>query len=167
MTTKAKAPNTGKQAEKAAAEPVLSSRPDEALHQFMRTVEELKAVYAEENAALLAADTKLFIALQDRKIAIVRNYQSCAQQIITRREEFKSASPAVRRQLQAMQEDFSRLAAVNIKAIERVSKSVQRLGARIMRAARESVQKKSVNYGATGNINKIERAVSLGFSESA
>jgi hypothetical protein len=167
MTTKAKAPNSGKPAEKPAGEPVLSSRPDEALRQMMRTVDELKAVYAEENAALLAADTKLFIALQDRKIAIVRNYQACAQQIIDRREEFRNTSPAVRRQLQAMQEDFSQLAAVNIKAIDRVSKSVQRLGARIMRAAREAVQKKSVNYGSSGNINKIERAVSLGFSESA
>src|SRR6185295_17862324 len=167
MTTKAKSPNAGKPAEKPAPELVLSRSPERAMQEMMAVIDRLRAVYAEENAALLAADTKLFIALQDRKIAAVRDYQAGAQQIITRREEFRATSPAVRRQLKAMQEDFSKLTAVNLKALDRMGKSVQRLGARIMRAARESVQKKSVNYGATGSINKIERAVSLGFSESA
>jgi hypothetical protein len=146
---------------------VLSRDPNRALREMMDAIAALQAIYAEENTALAAADTRAFIALQERKIKIVKNYQSAAQQIIARRDEFRSASPAAKHQLQAMQAEFSELAAVNMQALDRIRRSVQRLGARVMRAARESVQKTSVNYGAKGSMNKVDRAVSIGFSESA
>jgi flagellar biosynthesis/type III secretory pathway chaperone len=167
MSTPTKSLNTGKLEQSGARELVLSRNPDHAMQEMMETINSLRAVYAEENAALLAADTRLFLALQERKIQTVRNYQAATQQIISRRDEFKSVKPEVRHQLRGMQEDFSKLSAVNLHALDRMRKSVQRLGARIMNAARESVQKTSVNYGASGSMNKIERAVSIGLNESA
>ncbi len=167
MTTNKQTAKPGKPAEKGEKEFVLSRHPEKAMQEMVQAIEALRAFYAEENAALLAADTKLFISMQDRKIRVVKNYHAGIQQIIARRDEFKNISPVLRRHLHALHEDFTKLSDVNLKALERMTKSVQRLGARIMHAAREQVQKKSVNYGKTGNINKIERAVSIGFSESA
>jgi uncharacterized protein YbjQ (UPF0145 family) len=167
MTTHKHPAKPAKPAEKGEKEFVLSRHPEKAMQEMVQAIEALRAFYAEENAALLAADTKLFMTMQDRKIRVVKNYHAGVQQIIARRDEFTNISPVLRRHLHALHEDFTRVTDVNLKALERMTKSVQRLGARIMHAARESVQKKSVNYGKSGNINKIERAVSIGFSESA
>jgi len=159
--------NTAKPDPNAGKDIVLSRNPDKALNEMIETITALRAVYAEENAALLAADTKRFLALQARKIQTVKNYQSATQQIIVRSAEFKNVKPEVRYHLRMMQEDFAKLTDVNLKALDRMRKSVQRLGARIMHAAREAVQKNSVNYGKSGSMNRIERAVSIGINESA
>lgn len=168
MSTYKQQPNKGNAALPAPAKELILSRdPNRALREMMDAIAALQAIYAEENAALAAADTRAFVALQERKIGIVKNYQSAAQQIIARRDDFRGVNPAFKHQLQIMQNEFSELAAVNMQALDRIRRSVQRLGARVMRAARESVQKTSVNYGAKGSMTKVERAVSIGFSESA
>lgn len=146
--------------------PVLSRDPDKAMQQMMDMMDALRNVYIEENSALATADTQAFLALQDRKIAAARTYQAGTEQLFNRRDELKHINIALKQQLQEKQEEFSGIMSENLKALDRLRGGVQRLNERIMSSAREAAQHKNVNYSATGSLNKNERAVSIGLSES-
>ena len=150
-----------------AGETTLSRNPARAMMEMMDTINALRALYKEENAVLEAADTRTFLAMQERKMAIVRAYRSFAQQMIERRAEFKSVDPKLRREMAAAYEDFTNLAAANMESLDRVRLSVKRLGNRIMHVARESARKRTPNYGASGNLNINNRKVSIGLNQSA
>lgn len=151
----------------AAQEFVLSENPAKAMQEMMDTINDLRDVYTEETNALQAVDTMKFLQLQDRKIAAARDYQAGVDQIMKRREQFKNTPQAVRDELKRKQEEFSALTCANLDALERMQKTVRRLGDRIMKAARETAEKSSPNYGAKGSINKNKRPVSIGINESA
>lgn len=146
---------------------VLSRNPDKAMQEMMETINALRTVYEQENAALDASDTKGFLGLIDRKMAIARDYHAGAVQMLERREEFSKADPDLRKKLLDMQEDFSELSSRNLESLDRMRRSVRRLGDKIMGAAREAVKKDSVNYEASGNLYDTDRSVSLGLNESA
>lgn len=150
-----------------AADFVLSRNPERAMQEMMEAIAALRAIYAEETKFLTALDTKAFVALQPRKNAAIAKYQAGIQQIIARREEFKKTKPESRVQLITMQEEFFALTSVNLKALDVLNKSVQRLGNRIMLAARKAVQKNGVNYSKSGNMANGERIVSIGINQSA
>jgi organic radical activating enzyme len=144
----------------------LSRDPDKAMQQMMETIDSLREVYLEENAALEVADTQTFLRLQDRKIAAARKYQSGAEQLLSRGDDLQHINIALKQQLQSKQDEFSGIMSENLKYLDRLRKGVQRLNDRVMRSAREAAQHKNVNYSAKGHLNKNERAVSLGLSES-
>lgn len=146
---------------------LLSGDPNKAMQQMMETIDRLRDVYVEENEALQSADTKKFLRLQDKKIAAARNYQSGAEQMLERKSDLQHIDNALKQQLVHKQEEFSGIIAENLKALDRIRKGVQRLNDRIMNSAREAAQTKNVNYSAKGKLNKNERPVSIGLSESA
>lgn len=146
---------------------ILSGDPNKAMQQMMDTIDRLRDVYLEENAALQAADTKKFLRLQDKKIAAARNYQSGAEQILERKDDLTHINTALKQQMFVKQEEFAGVVAENLKSLDRIRKGVQRLNDRIMTSAREAAQTKNVNYSAKGKLNKNERPVSIGLSESA
>ena len=146
---------------------LLSGDPNKAMQQMMETIDRLRDVYVEENEALQGADTKRFLGLQDRKIAAARNYQSGAEQMLERKGDLQHIDNALKQQLAHKQEEFSGIIAENLRALDRIRKGVQRLNDRIMNSAREAAQTKNVNYSAKGKLNKNERPVSIGISESA
>jgi hypothetical protein len=146
---------------------ILSGNPEKAMQEMMEAIDSLRTVYTEETDALLAVDTMKFLQLQDRKIEAARNYQSGVEQIMKRKDEFKGAGVEIREELKKKQEEFSMLACANLEALDRMTKTVKRLGDRIMRAARETAEKRTPNYGANGSLNKNKRAVSIGINESA
>lgn len=150
-----------------AQEFTLSDNPDKAMNEMMEAINSLRDVYIEETDALLKIDTMKFLQLQDKKISAARNYQSGVSQILQRRDEFKNATPATREELKKKQEEFSMLTNANLDALERMHKTVKRLGERIMSAARETAEKRSPNYSARGNMSKNKRGVSIGINESA
>lgn len=151
-----------------AAQPfILSRSPDKAMQEMMEAIDALKVIYVEENEALTSADTNRFLSLQDKKLSAARNYQIGTEQILARKEEFKNIDPVLRQKLVAKQEEFAALGAANLDAIARVRKSVQRLGERIMGAARDAAKKDAPNYSARGNLNNGDRRVSIGINESA
>lgn len=141
--------------------------PTKAMQEMMATIDALRTLYVEENAALEKCDTRTFLTLQDRKIETARRYQSGIAQMLERKDEMRAADPSLRQRLVAMQEDFSTLTAANVKALDRVQRGVKRLGDRIMSAARDAAQKEAVNYGKKGLLNKYKGPVSIGVSESA
>lgn len=146
---------------------VLSRNPDKAIQEMMETIDALRAVYRDENDALKRSDSKAFVGLQDRKIRIAREYQNNTQQLLERKAEFSGASPALRKRLLDAHQEFTTLAAENMAGLERMRKSVQRLGDRIMSAARDAARKNTPNYGSSGNLNTNTRSVSISLNESA
>jgi hypothetical protein len=166
QTTPAKTAQPAAGAEKT-AELILSRDPGRAMQEMMETIDALRRIYVEENAMLGRADTRGFLGLQDRKIALARSYQAGTEQIIARREEFKAVSPALKSRLREAQESFSELAAINLKAIDRLKHGVGRLNERVMSAARKAAQQNSVSYGKRGVLGSGERRISIGVNESA
>lgn len=152
---------------KLAAELTLSASPEKAMQEMMEAIDGLRDVYAEETEALQQIDTMKFLKLQDKKITAARNYQSGIDQILKRRDEFKSTPEDVREELKKKQEEFSALATANIEALDRMHKTVRRLGERVMNAAREAAIKNSPNYSSKGSMNHKNRGVSIGINESA
>jgi len=146
---------------------VLSGDPNKAMQQMMDTIDQLRDVYVEENVALENADTNKFLSLQDRKISAARKYQAGTEQMIERKDTLAHIDAALKQQLFGKQEEFAGIIAENLKGLERMRRGVQRLNDRIMTSAREAAQTKNVNYSAKGKLNKNERAVSIGISESA
>lgn len=144
----------------------LSGDPNKAMQQMMETIDRLRDVYVEENAALSVSDTKKFLGLQDRKIAAVDKYQSGARQILERGESLRHIDLALRDQLREKHEEFSGIMAENLKSLDRLRGGVQRMNDRIMRSAREAARARNVNYKANGSLGQNERPVSLGLSES-
>ena len=53
----------------------LSGSPDKAMQEMMKIIDDLRAVYIEETEALESADTMRFLNIQDKKMAVTRNYQ--------------------------------------------------------------------------------------------
>lgn len=147
---------------------VLSRNPDRAMQEMMETIDALRTLYVEENDALTSADTKRFLALQERKQDAARLYRDGAEQMIRRRDEFKDINPETRAKFTALQDEFSTLTSENLAALARLRGAVQRLGDRIMKAARDAAHKSSPNYGARGNLNNTgKKALSIGVYESA
>lgn len=145
----------------------LSADPHTAMREMMATIDALRNIYIEENAALDKCDTRTFMGLQESKIETARRYQSGIAQMLERKDEIRAADPTLRQRLAAMQEDFSSLTAANVKALNRVQRGVKRLGDRIMSAARDAAQNEAVNYGKKGMLNKYKGPVSIGVSEQA
>lgn len=145
---------------------VLSGDPNKAMQQMMDTIDSLRNLYVEENEALEAADTKRFLSLQNRKVSVARDYQAGAAQLIERKDELQHIDTVLKQQLMGKQEEFSGIVAENLKAMDRLRRGVQRLNDRIMTSAREAAQTKNVNYSEKGKLNKNERSVSIGLSES-
>ena len=145
---------------------VLSGDPNKAMQQMMDTIDTLREIYVEENEALKSSDSKGFLVLQDKKIAAVKNYHDGAQQLLERKGDLQHIDTAVKQQLMEKQEEFSGIMSENLKSIDRLKRSVGRLNDRIMSSARDEAQKKNVNYSKQGQLNKNERAVSIGVNES-
>lgn len=146
---------------------LLSSNPERALNEIIRTIGELHEVYQEENQALGNADTKTFLSLQNRKIEMAQMYDSRMQQLIARRKEFKTSSPALKQKLKQMHEDFSGIAQENLKGIDAMKRSIERLNTRIMNVAKEAAEVQNTFYSAEGALHKRRRSVSMGLNESA
>ena len=144
---------------------ILSGDPNKAMQQMMDTIDSLREVYREENDALHSSDTKRFLGLQDRKIAIARDYQEGAQQMLERKSDLKGIDMRLKEQLVEMQKDFSGLMTDNIKELNRMRRGVNRLNDKIMSSARDTARTKNVNYSQAGSLNINERAGSLGLSE--
>lgn len=146
---------------------ILSQDPNQAMQEMMQALDDLRTVYNEENDALVSADTRRFMDLQERKIEAAQRYHDTASQVIEHREELKAADPALRRQLQDMHSDFAALTQKNLSNIERMNKSVKRLSERVIKGARDAALRDTASYSRQGTLYRNDRLVSTGINESA
>ena len=148
---------------------VLSRDTNTALNEVMRTIHALEDVYKDETAALKNMDRNTFLSLQDSKFTAARNYQSHMEQIMARKGEIQSADPSIKEKLKNVYAEFSEHSQNNMRAIERMQRSTERLGNTIRNAAIRSAQdQRGCGYGDNGKISPHaqSKAVSSGFGET-
>lgn len=146
---------------------LLPKQSNRAVQAMLDVIEELASFYEQENETVDATDTRSFITLQDRKIALARRYQEYAKQALARRDELKNAAPDLRQRLIIAHDKLTEHTSKNLDGLERLRKGVNRLSERIMSGAREAAQKEVPNYNAGGSLTPHKRAVSMGLNESA
>lgn len=135
----------------------LSARPQKAMQEMMETIDTLRNVYERETNALKASDAKSFLAMQDEKLEIARRYQSGISQILKRKDEMKSVDPDMRAKLETMQKEFSELTHENMKALERMNRTMNSLGNTLQKAVAEATRKdRTFAYTAQGRVNTDE-----------
>lgn len=146
----------------------LSENPAQALQDMMTTLDHLRRVYEEETKALQLSDIKAFFALQNEKIAAAQDYHAGVSELVARKDEMLAVHPDMKSLFTRKHEEFSSLARENMEALNRMRRTVDRLGNRMVRAAREAAARDGVNYGASGQMNATQhRPVTIGVSESA
>lgn len=131
----------------------LSHDPALALNEMMMTIDALRQVYVAETAALKASDTKGFLSLQDAKIEAAQKYHDGFTEFMLRKDEMAKTNPEARKLFGRKQQEFSKIAAENLDALGRMNRITDRLGQRIMRAARENAARDGVAYGSGGDMN--------------
>lgn len=147
----------------------LPADPDRALEQMILTIQHLKDIYVRETNALESADSKAFMAMQEEKFIAAQNYQDGIQQILARKDEMKTASPVLKASLRGLQQEFSTLFERNLDALDRMSKTMLRLGEKIRGVAMEEANKyRTLSYGETGHVQHDKnKMVSTGLIETA
>lgn len=145
----------------------LSSNPNKAMQQMMVTIDELKARTIKETAALNESNTSLFMDLQDEKLTVAREYLHGMEDLMSRSDEMKNASPAIKEKFKEVRENFALIAKENLEAIEKMRNGMRKLEERIILAARKEADSKSkFSYGSNGYLqNGI--ASRIGVNESA
>lgn len=148
----------------------LSANPNKAIQDMMETIDHLRNVYEMETEALNKSDVQTFMSLQDEKIETARHYQDGVAQLISRKDELQNVDEETRGQLDRMQKEFSNLAARNMKALEKMQKTVDRFGGTLREAARDAVKKdRSTNYTSRGrmDLENAKRITTGTISETA
>ena len=145
----------------------LSRDPNKAMQEMMFTIDRLRNILVEETTALKDADTQSFLAMQDKKVDIARDYLEGMDQLIIRKEEIKTADPTILKKLEDMRSDFGDVAHENHAALSRMKNGMKRLGERIMETARETAKREQqFVYGSNG-ILQNSGGGTIGVSESA
>jgi hypothetical protein len=157
-----------KQTQAATQETLLSHDPAKAMQEMMQAIDALRNIYVEETIALKAADTKAFFGVQDRKIEAAQNYHAGITEAMARKDELLQAHPQMKSLFRRKQEEFSKIADENLEALDRMRRTVDRLGNRIMRSARDSAMRDGVSYSARGDLSGYKnKPVTMGLNESA
>lgn len=145
---------------------ILPNNPDRAMQEMMNTIDRLRLSMIEETRVLKEADTKSFMALQDKKLDIAHDYLQGMSQMLSRKDELKSADPALKNRLEKMRVEFADIAHENHAALERMKNGMKRLGERIMETAREAAKKEDqLIYGSSGQMRSGLKAT-IGINES-
>lgn len=147
----------------------LHRDPNKAMQQMMESIDQLRNVYEQETEALKTADTNSFLSLQQHKMDSAASYERGINELIARKDEMQAVEPQIKKKLNKMQEDFSELSMRNMDALQRMQRTVERLGGTIRTAAKEAAQKQRVfSYGQNGQIENDERKhISISLHEEA
>lgn len=147
----------------------LSADPNKAMQDMIATIERLRGVYTRETEALEAMNTREFLSLQDEKLQTANLYKAGIEDILRRKHEMKTAQPALKKQLERMQDDFAALSSQNMAALKRMQRTMERLSQTVQRAAKDSVNRqRAFSYSPDGHLQRDERrSISTGISETA
>lgn len=146
----------------------LSPDPKKAIQDMMQTIDALRNVYVAETMALAKSDTSAFLGLQDKKIEAAQNYHTGISEFLARKDEILTVHPDLKSLIRKKQEEFSEIARENLDALDRMRRTVDRMGNRIMQAARDAATREGVTYGKSGNMSGYKnRPVTMGLNESA
>ena len=146
----------------------LPRDPSKAMQQMMSTIDDLKDIYVAETDALERMDSQAFLAMQENKINQAQVYEQGIKELISRKEEMKKVDPALKTKLSKMQDEFADLSQKNLIALDRMKRTMERLGGTIRNAAKEEAMKKrTFSYGQNGKFSgqNKNKKISLSVSE--
>lgn len=159
--------NKNQEMEKQKQHKKLSRDPNKAMQEMMQTIDRLHATLMAETKVLKETDTKSFMAMQDEKVIVAREYLDGMKQLIDRKDEIKNADERLIIKLEEARKNFAETAHENYAAINRMKNGMKRLGDRIMETARETARKeKQFTYGANGHLMSSTSGT-IGINESA
>ena len=149
-------------AENASADPVT------AMQDMMASIDTLRGIYIEETAALNAADTNAFFGIQERKIRAAQDYHAEITGLVARKDELLNVHPELKSLVRKKQEEFSHVTRENLDALNRMRRTMDRLGRRLTQAACDAAKSESVAYGSGGHLSTQRgKPVTVGINESA
>ncbi len=107
----------------------------------------------EETAAVKKSDFKTVDALQAEKRQFAALYAEMVQALSQRKDEMPLLDPAMRDTLIRARTEFTITLQHNLRALENMKRSAQRLANRILEAARHAVKDEcQTNYSAKGQV---------------
>lgn len=132
--------------------------------EILGTLEEFSAVLKKETAALRKLDFKTVDTLQDGKRDVAKRYQGMVNALVARSEEMAALEKPLRERLVKARTGFTLLLGENMRALEAVKDSSQRLVNKILDAARQAVtDENQTNYSARGKAQAYKTST-LSFS---
>ncbi len=140
-----------------------------ALLEMTHTIKKLGGIYVEETEALNNIDNDRFLAIQENKLTVAQEYRENMVQMLDRKDEVSKSSPAMKRNLQKIYEEFQEISRKNMESLVRMQKCTESLGNTLRSAAiRDAHKQNGYSYGDNGSISKTSRKkpVSSGLSET-
>jgi hypothetical protein len=123
-----------------------------AVLEVLEVLESFSLLLKTETAALKKRDFDVVDKLQPEKRLIARQYQDLVVGLGARREEMGKLEMSLREKLIRKRTDFTLLLSDNMRTLENVRHSTQRLVDKILDAARSSVtDEQQTNYSSKGN----------------
>lgn len=130
-----------------------------AVQDIMEVLENFSALLNDETAALKRSDFEKVDSLQEEKKTIARLYQSMITALGTRAEELQALDIPTRDKLIQTRTRFTIILEDNMRVLELVKRSTQRLADRILDIARLSVvDGRQTSYGTKGHVQSYRSA---------
>lgn len=119
----------------------------------LNTLAEFSNILEQENAALRKSDFKTLDTLQADKRLYAAQYHDHVTKLTERGEEMRNLDIKLKEKLVVARTEFTLLLQENMKALENMKNSTQRLANRILEVARQSVTTdQQTGYSAKGQV---------------
>jgi hypothetical protein len=147
--------------------PAATSGINMALKDVITAITNLRDALIKENEALDHANSRAFMDLQDEKVACARRYEAAMNALLDHKDTVNQCDPRLKSILLSLEKGFAKVMADNLVKLERMKGATEKLGERIMRSARKSVETQTqFAYGSSGTMQRGVKA-SMGLSEQA
>lgn len=128
-----------------------------AVTDILKVLENFSALLNDETAALKRSDFATVDSLQENKRTIARTYHDMVTALGARAEELQSLDMPMREKLIRARTTFTLILNDNMRVLELVKRSTQRLSERILDIARLSVvDSNQTSYGMKGNVQSYK-----------
>lgn len=128
-----------------------------AVTDILKVLENFSALLNDETAALKRSDFATVDSLQENKRMIARTYHDMVTALGARAEELQSLDMPMREKLIRTRTTFTLILNDNMRVLELVKRSTQRLSERILDIARLSVvDNNQTSYGMKGNVQSYK-----------
>ena len=124
-----------------------------------------KALLVAETDALKKADFKKVDSLQPEKQRMAKQYETQIKGLFAKKAEMITVDLKLRERVVSARTQFTKTLYDNMRAIDNARKSSKRLVERILQAARDAVEEKTV-YGGRGKMEPTQKILSVRIDQS-
>jgi hypothetical protein len=124
---------------------------------LLSTLDAFSALLEKETKALRSFDIETVEKLQDEKRQVAKMYQDMVQDLMNHKDALASLDLRARENLVRRRTNFTLLLTDNMKALENMKESAQRLAGKILDVARQTVQEEAqTNYSQKGHMQSYK-----------